>query len=297
MSDDKTVVASNPSESVHTHGRNTAAVLLQYDGGAAGKRFILTGSQALIGRRADKVQVWIDDASVSREHCRIDFHGTKAYVTDLGSLNHTYINDQMIIQSAEMTHGDMLRVGNVRLRYYSHGSADQLLFDRIYRMAVQDRMLEIFRKDYLLEKLDEDFRVARQNSQQLSLLMFDLDKFKAINDTYGHDAGDYVLKEVCNLIKPLVRPEDTFARYGGEEFCIVVPKLTLDEAFAFAERIRQLIEKSVFDYEGTVIPVTLSIGVSSALDPALTTAIDFIKAADACVYKSKNAGRNRVSRP
>lgn len=297
MSDDKTVVAAHPAESVNTTGRNNAAVLLQYDGGAAGKRFILTGSQALIGRRADKVQVWIDDASVSREHCRIDFHGNKAYVTDLGSLNHSYINDQMIIQSAELTHGDMLRVGNVRLRYYSHGSADQLLFDRIYRMAVQDRMLEIFRKDYLLEKLEEDFRAAKTNNQHLSLLMFDLDKFKGINDTHGHDAGDYVLKEVCNHIKPLVRPEDTFARYGGEEFCILLPKLTLDEAFQFAERVRQLIEKSVFDYEGTIIPVTLSIGVASSTDPSLTSAIEFIKAADACVYKSKNAGRNRVSRP
>ncbi|MCA2959679.1 MAG: GGDEF domain-containing protein [Silvanigrellales bacterium] len=297
MSDDKTVVAANPAESIHTTGRNNAAVLLQYDGGAAGKRFILTGTQALIGRRADKVQVWIDDASVSREHCRIDFHGNKAYVTDLGSLNHSYINDQMIIQSAELTHGDMLRVGNVRLRYYSHGSADQLLFDRIYRMAVQDRMLEIFRKDYLLEKLEEDFRLAKTNSLHLALLMFDLDKFKSINDTHGHDAGDFVLKEVCNYIKPLVRPEDTFARFGGEEFCLLLPKLTLDEAFLFGERVRQLIEKSVFDYEGTLIPVTLSIGVASCMDPALTSAIDFIKAADACVYKSKNAGRNRVSRP
>ena len=128
-------------------------------------------------------------------------------------------------------------------------------------------------------------------------MLFDIDKFKSVNDTYGHIAGDFVLKEVCNLIKPLVRPEDTFARYGGEEFCILLPKLTLDEAFLFAEKVRSLIEKSTFDYEGTLIPVTLSIGVASVRDPALTSPVDFVKAADACVYKSKNAGRNRVSRP
>jgi two-component system, cell cycle response regulator len=299
MSDDKTVVASsNPEGGSHTQGtKSNAAVLLQYDGGAAGKRFILTGNQVLIGRRADRVQVWIDDASVSREHCRIDFQNSKAYVTDLGSLNHSFINDQMVTQSAEMTHGDMLRVGNVRLRYYSHGSADQLLFDRIYRMAVQDRMLEVFRKDYLLEKLEEDFRVARSQNVELSMLIFDLDKFKGINDTYGHDAGDYVLKEVCNLIKPMVRGEDTFARFGGEEFCIVLPKMTIDEAFQFAESVRQNIAASVFDYEGTIIPVTISIGVASVADPMIASPVDFIKAADQGVYKSKHNGRNRVSKP
>jgi two-component system, cell cycle response regulator len=299
MSDDKTVVASsNPDMSVSTQGtRSNAAVLLQYDGGAAGKRFILTGNTAVIGRRADRVQVWIDDASVSREHCRIDFQTNKALVTDLGSLNHTFINDQMVTQSAEMTHGDMLRVGNVRLRYYSHGSADQLLFDRIYRMAVQDKMLEIFRRDYLMEKLDEDFRVARAQNLELGLLMFDLDRFKGINDTHGHDAGDYVLKEVCNIIKPLVRAEDTFARYGGEEFCIVLPRMSMDEAFAFAESVRQNIAASVFDYEGTIIPVTVSIGVASVKDPLLANPVDFIKAADQGVYKSKHSGRNRVSKP
>ena len=298
MSDDKTVVASGPSDSVNTSSaRGNSAVLLQYDGGAAGKRFILAGSQVLIGRRADKVQVWIDDASVSREHCRIDFQGTKAYVTDLGSLNHSYINDQAVTQHAELTHGDMLRVGNVRLRYYSHGSADQLLFDRIYRMAVQDRMLEIFRKDYLLEKLEEDFRLSKTQDSELSLLMFDLDKFKNINDTYGHDAGDYILKEVCGAIKPMIRQEDTFGRFGGEEFCLVMPSVTLDDSFNFAERVRQQIAASVFDYEGTIIPVTLSIGVASAKDPALVAAVDLIKAADSGVYKSKNSGRNRVSKP
>lgn len=291
MSDDKTVVANDPAESVAT---SSCPVLLQYDGGQAGKRFLLAQNQIIIGRRADRVQVWIDDASVSREHCRIDFIGTKANVTDMGSLNHTYINDQVIIQSAELAHSDMLRVGNVRLRYFAHGSADQLLFDRIYRMAVQDRMLDIFRKDYVLEKMDEDFRVAQGSRQPFSVIMFDLDKFKAINDTYGHDAGDIVLKEVCNFIKPLIRSQDTFGRFGGEEFIILLPRTSLSEASQVAEKIRAVIEKSTFDYEGTLIPVTLSLGVAM-LNDETPTAQDLIKAADNCVYKSKKGGRNRVS--
>jgi two-component system, cell cycle response regulator len=196
----------------------------------------------------------------------------------------------------EMNHGDMLRVGNVRLRYFAQGSADQLLFDRIYRMAVQDRQLEIFRRDYLLEKLEEEVKASRNQGIPLSLLMFDLDKFKNINDTYTHDAGDFVLKHVCNSLKPLMAPEDTFGRYGGEEFCVILHRKNLQEAYEFGEKIRSEIEHTVFDYEGTIIPVTLSVGVAQASSGTLS-AIDLVKAADVCVYKSKHGGRNRVSKP
>lgn len=294
MSDDKTVVADEGMETTSQSTRS-CPVLLQYDGGAAGKKFILTQKSTILGRRAEKVQVWIDDVSVSREHCRIDLDGPRTIITDLGSLNHTYINDKQIIQSAELVHGDMLRVGSVRLRYFAHGNADQLLFDRIYRMAVQDRMLEVFRRDYLLEKLDEEFKLAKLNNTHLSFIFFDLDKFKNINDTYTHDAGDLVLKEVCKVTKPLLRQIDVFGRYGGEEFCIVMPQLGINSAYDFAERLRIAVQNAQIDYEGTIIPVTISVGVACLID-TMATPQDLIKAADSLVYISKNAGRNRVSR-
>ncbi len=295
MSDDKTVVAEQNPETA-TGGSRSAPVLLQYDGGAAGKKFILTTNIVIMGRKADKVQVWIDDASVSREHCQLEFNGTQAIVTDLGSLNHTFVNDKMVVQSAELCHGDMLRVGNVRLRYFAHGSADQLLFDRIYRMAVQDRMLEIFRRDYLLEKLEEEFRSAKISQGEISMAFLDLDKFKSINDTFGHDAGDTVLKEVCKVIKPLLRPTDVFGRYGGEEFCIIMPQLGLDQAYAFSEKVRTSVQAARIDYEGTTIPITVSIGVASYA-PSMAASMDLVKLADSLVYESKSGGRNKVSRP
>ena len=294
MRDDKTIIASDPSETTATTSHRGAPVLLQYDAGAAGKRFLLVETKNTIGRRADKVQVWIDDVSVSREHCEIVMVGTKAFVTDLGSLNGTYINDQVVQQNAELRHSDMLRVGNVRLRYFAHGSADQLLFDRIYRMAVQDKMLDVFRKDYVLEKLEEDVRVSRGNLTPLSLIMFDLDKFKLINDTFGHDAGDYVLKQVCSQVRPLLRSTDTFGRFGGEEFMIILPQTNAVEAFKMAEDIRKTIEAHSIEYEGVHIPVTLSLGVST-LTEEISNSQDFIKAADNNVYKSKKSGRNKVS--
>jgi diguanylate cyclase (GGDEF)-like protein len=296
--DDKTVVASSTQSLTSAATRNNAPVLLQYDGGAAGKRFILQTTGVVLGRRADKVQVWIDDSSVSREHCRIDFQDTKAIVTDLGSLNHTFVNDIRVMQSAEMAHGDMLRVGNVRLRYFTHGSADQLLFDRIYRMAVQDRMLDVFRREYAMERLEEEFRLVKAGATDLSFIMIDLDKFKSINDSYGHDAGDIVLKEVCSTIKPLIGTADTFARFGGEEFCVLTSSLGSD-ALVLAERIRRSVEQTSIEYDGHVIPVTISLGLANAREllghePAATVQ-DLIRLADARLYQSKQGGRNRVT--
>lgn len=294
--DDPTLMSVNPLRLGAPPQVESSPVLLQYDGGAAGKRFVLTTNTVVIGRKADRVQVWIDDASVSREHCRIDFEGQRAFATDLKSKNHTFINDQEIAERAELCHSDMLRIGDIRLRYFAHGSADQLLFDKIYRMAVSDKMLEVFRKDYVLEKIEEEFRVARLKSSSLSLIMFDLDKFKSVNDTYGHDAGDLVLKEVCNAVKPTVRKEETFGRFGGEEFIIVMPKTSVEEAAAAAERIRATVQKTVIKYQDKVIPVTVSLGVG-ILTPDMANSLDLIKLADTMVYKSKHGGRNRVSRP
>lgn len=296
-SDDKTIVAPSPAmESTSTTTSRSAPVLLQYDGAAAGKRFMLTQSSITIGRRADKVDVWVDDASVSREHCRVSFLGTKASVTDLGSLNHTFVNDRMVLQSADLSNGDMLRVGNIRLRFFSHGSADQLLFDKIYKMAVLDRMLDIFRKDYVVEKLDEEFRLAKAAGGGLSILVIDLDKFKTINDTYGHDAGDLVLKDVCAAVKKLIRPTDTFGRFGGEEFVIILPRTSLEQAARFAEVVRQTVERLPISYNSTRIPVTVSIGCATVM-PSIMEPQELLKLADVMVYKSKSEGRNRVSRP
>ncbi|NBX18313.1 MAG: GGDEF domain-containing protein [Proteobacteria bacterium] len=284
--DDKTVVASSTQSLTGSQNRSASPVLLQYDGGAAGKRFMLQNPVVLLGRRADKVQVWID------------FMGSKAVVTDLGSLNHTFVNDVRVMQSAELAHGDMLRVGNVRLRYFTHGSADQLLFDRIYRMAVQDRMLDVFRREYAMERLEEEFRHVRTSQTELSFIMLDLDRFKAVNDTYGHDAGDIVLKDVCAAIKPLLGSADTLARFGGEEFCVLTSS-PLHDAVALAERIRRAVELISIEYEGHAIPVTVSLGVANANEKSggelLANAQELIRLADSRLYQSKQGGRNRVT--
>jgi len=124
-------------------------------------------------------------------------------------------------------------------------------------------------------------------------MMMDIDHFKKINDTYGHLAGDYVLKQLASVIKARIRREDTMSRYGGEEFALVLPEVDQINAGQTAEKIRKLVEKTVFKFEDTKIPVTVSMGVS-ALDPETKDPNDFIKRADEKLYQAKNQGRNQV---
>jgi diguanylate cyclase (GGDEF)-like protein len=253
---------------------------------------MLTAS-ATIGRGRDAAQIWINDPSISRTHCRIDLQNDLALVTDLGSRNYTYVNAQKIAPNHALRHGDTLKIGNVRLRYFSHESPDLLLFEKLYRMSVQDNLLGVFRKEYFLEKLNQEFQLSQAAQRSLALLFIDLDKFKAINDTYGHDAGDHVLKSVCDVIQSIVRQGDTFARYGGEEFCLILTDASPAEALRFAERMRQSVEQAEIIYGNIRIPVTISIGLAS-LTSSLQTPQELIKLADTMVYEAKQNGRNCV---
>jgi diguanylate cyclase (GGDEF)-like protein len=123
--------------------------------------------------------------------------------------------------------------------------------------------------------------------------MYDLDHFKLVNDTYGHQAGDMVLRETAALVRGFVRKEECFARYGGEEFCLAQPEVTLANAAAVADKARRAIEAAQLVWNGVRIPVTISAGVAEL--PAGSSSVDeFIRLADERLYKAKHGGRNRV---
>jgi diguanylate cyclase (GGDEF)-like protein len=128
----------------------------------------------------------------------------------------------------------------------------------------------------------------------LSLLFLDIDRFKVINDTYGHPAGDFVLQELSALMLKSLRTEDVLARYGGEEFAIICRGLDLPPAELLAERIRRATEIHQFEFGGKVIPVTVSIGVARSPDARLRKASDLVAAADENMYLAKRSGRNRT---
>ena len=161
-------------------------------------------------------------------------------------------------------------------------------------MATIDGGTQTFNKQYLLESLDSEFQFSKTYGRPLSVIYFDLDHFKKVNDTYGHNAGDFILSELSKLVKSIVRKDDIFCRFGGEEFVILLPNTDARTAYDSAERIRKTVEENIFNTEGHSLKQTVSLGVSQ-LQPSMNTPKDFLEDADKKLYQSKQNGRNQVT--
>ena len=170
----------------------------------------------------------------------------------------------------------------------------QNLMEELQVMSVTDALTSIYNRGYLEDCIAKEFERAKRYGGELSLIIFDIDYFKKINDGYGHVAGDEVLKVISANIKKLLRNSDVFGRYGGEEFCIVTPGIGLQGAMLVAERIRQHIEDVKISFQDKMIPVTVSIGVAE-YSHRLNGYEDVVREADSALYVSKKTGRNRVS--
>jgi diguanylate cyclase (GGDEF)-like protein len=132
--------------------------------------------------------------------------------------------------------------------------------------------------------------------EPIALIMCDIDKFKSVNDKYGHQAGDAVLKEIARLLKDEAREIDRVGRYGGEEFLLILSGTVLDAAVTFAERLREKVENHTFPYEGGTLRRTMSCGVAAAPHPRVQDQEALVRAADDALYVAKETGRNRVVR-
>lgn len=160
---------------------------------------------------------------------------------------------------------------------------------------VRDALTNIYNKRYIKEKLPVEICGCLANNEPLSIIITDIDLFKNVNDAYGHQAGDFVLKEYVKLLSDATRrSQDWIARYGGEEFLIVLKNTKVDLAYGIAERIRKKLENKEFIYKGNVIKITASFGISS-LKEDTANADDLINEADKNLYRAKREGRNRTA--
>ncbi|MDO9208887.1 MAG: GGDEF domain-containing protein [Sulfuricurvum sp.] len=172
---------------------------------------------------------------------------------------------------------------------------------RIYTLEIEnitDPLMGISNRRHLERKLHEEFAKAVRYDLAFSILMLDIDYFKNVNDTYGHDTGDMVLKNLGAIIKNFIRVSDIVARYGGEEIMVLCPLTDGNHAASLAERLRQEIDKRVIvpadmEKEGREIRITVSIGVAEYL-PEISTVEDLVKRADRAMYRAKHEGRNRI---
>ncbi len=260
-----------------------------------GKRCVFGQDAVNIGRGIEN-QLVLESDSVSRRHCRIQKQNNAWVISDLNSTNGTYVNDVQI-KSYALQKGDQLKVGDTIFKYLSGSDIENQYHEAIYRMTIIDGLTTTFNKRYIIETLQREISRARRHSRPLALLMCDIDHFKHINDTYGHLAGDYVLKELVNTVRSILRPDDVMGRYGGEEFVLVLPETDLKGALEVSERMRKVVESHPFSFEGELLNgkehhgITISIGVTELAEEWLDQ--DFLKAADEKLYEAKKAGRNQ----
>ena len=165
--------------------------------------------------------------------------------------------------------------------------------DKLSELASIDSLTGAYNRRNLYEFGELESGISRRYHHHLSVLMMDMDHFKAVNDQYGHAGGDMVLREICSVIQKTLRQTDRMGRLGGEEFGVILPHTDLQEAKLLAERIRRMVESSPIVFEGNVIPVTISIGVAE-LSTSDQNLEDLIKIADTALYQAKTAGRNCV---
>ncbi|HUG40795.1 MAG TPA: diguanylate cyclase [Longimicrobiales bacterium] len=165
------------------------------------------------------------------------------------------------------------------------------------QLSISDGLTGLFNHRHLHELLQEEFERSGRTSEPLSVVMFDLDRFKEVNDTYGHQAGDRVLQELADILRDTAREIDRLGRYGGEEFMAILPGSDADAGQTFAERVREHVEKQQFDIqEERALHMTISAGIATYPEDPADGARRLVHFADQALYSAKNSGRNRVMR-
>ncbi|AGH94904.1 diguanylate cyclase [Pseudobdellovibrio exovorus] len=272
-----------------------AVVVLVGPQGYVGKQWLITKSDMIIGRSVE-AELYVSDASLSRSHARFEVVGNDIFILDMGSTNKTIVNGMPLapMTKRKLVNNDQIKTGNVIFKFLEKGNLESITNQQVFEKAQKDALTGAFSKGALLEKGPEAVKRAEVLSEPLSVITFDIDHFKKINDTYGHPGGDYVLKELGSLMQSkLVRSNDYFARYGGEEFVVILQATPLKTAQEVAERIRHTVEAHPFLFNGQQIKVTISIGVSTGV--AADSWDKIYNRADQALYQSKQNGRNRVT--
>jgi diguanylate cyclase (GGDEF)-like protein len=261
-------------------------------GAEAGAQWAL-GPHTKIGRGTD-ADVRIAADGVSRMHAEIDRVEAGYRIRDLGSRNGTLVNGEEIGE-ALLRDGDKIQLGPaLLLRFALHDAVDVQHHDRMREGATRDALTGLHNRRYLVERLAEEVSWAVRHGAPLAVVLADVDRFKSVNDTHGHLAGDAVLVAVADRARRCTRAEDVIARYGGEEIAIVARSTPREGGIRLAERVRAAIEELAVPHERGVLRVTVSAGVAIGPTEDAKTPDSLIAKADRALYAAKLGGRNRV---
>lgn len=277
---------------------NRLPVLVILDGSNKGLRFLIENVSTSIGRNS-KADICLDDAVASRHHTTLYYekgdenHPLSCTMVDIGSRNGTFVNGERIEGEVELNDGDRILIGETVLGFFLRDAHELQVEDYVRRQATEDMLTGLPNRRALETRLILECHRSEIANRSLCVVMMDIDYFKSINDTFGHLAGDEVLRCVAGMIQKQLRAEDFAARYGGEEFTLILPNTRLEEGVAVAERIRTSIGDSRFAISsGPPIQVTVSLGVAQSR--VAESGLILLKAADLALYDAKRQGRNQV---
>jgi two-component system cell cycle response regulator len=270
------------------------ASLTLVSGPTAGAIHSLLIEVNVIGR-GKECSIRVDDPGISRSHARVVRQAPGSYmIEDLDSRNGTSINGQRIARQT-LAEGDRVGVGpTTEFRFGFTDEAEEARLRRLYESSVLDALTGAFNRKHFSERIAGEIAYAKRHQTALSLIIFDLDHFKRVNDSHGHLGGDHILRSVAGIVKRTLRAEDVFARYGGEEFAVIARGIDVERALLFAERIRTTVAAARIEFNRTNVPITVSLGVASLAccgDAQGNEAL--VAKADERLYEAKRAGRNR----
>lgn len=255
------------------------------------------GQGELVLGRDEDLAYRIDDVAVSGRHARLYSQDGNFFIEDLGSTNGTFVEGRRLTAKRRLQEGDRVQLGlNTLFRVDLQDATEEEAAKRLYEAAVRDPLTGVYNRGHFETLIVSEFAFAARHKTPLSVLFIDFDHFTQVNNTYGHQAGDAVLRNAARTIAETIRTEDLVARYGGEEFVLVARGISLEHTLILAERVRSTVARCVVPWDDVAIAVTVSIGVATFDHQRAPygSADELVAAADRAVYRAKHAGRDRV---
>ncbi len=269
----------------------TAAFLTVIGGANVGMTFPLAGGGVL--GRSYRADIQLSDHAVSRRHCRLEREGEGYILTDLESLNGTYVNSKRISRIL-LKDGDRIQVGATTLMFAYCDAAEAAFFSQMATAALYDPLTGLHNRRFFLEQLELEIPFALRHHIPLHVLYLDLDRFKQINDRWGHWVGDQTLIQVARQLQAQVRREDLVARLGGDEFALLVRRISNPQILGLAERLRQAVQSLSVQVGAAAIHLSCSVGIASLLELGEgTDSQSLLAAADKALYRAKAEGGDR----
>jgi diguanylate cyclase (GGDEF)-like protein len=291
--DDRTAIVNLKELKAPRKQSKDRHLLVRVRGAELGRVTLLSPERMRVGRSQDS-ELWLADDGVSRRHAALYREGNHYIVEDEGSANGTFVAGLKITRH-ELKDGDVIQFGPTAVfRYTLSDEAQEALLRQLYDASVTDALTGAHNREHFDTQLRAELSYARRHHTDVSLVIFDADHFKRVNDTYGHQVGDTVLMQIANVVRGTVRSEDVFARYGGEEFALVLRGIDIEGAGAVADRLRERIAALSIATDRGSLKVTVSAGCASLATSDEKTPEGLIAVADRRLYGAKHAGRNRV---